>query len=361
MEAFPSHIGNNGIPYGFFDHLYVELTDRCNLHCKHCYLAAGPKQAHTLPPELVSGAIADFSAMGGHTVAFSGGEPLLYDGLDSLAQNVKNQNLFCTIVTNCTLLDNARIKGFIEQGTLLAVSLEGACASTHDAVRGKGNYAKVQKALDTLAHIHAQERVIICFTPMKPNLKELPQLFNNLMRKGFMRFYVSLLEERGRQKRNAEELALSTRAKVRLLSELILLLSDVRFPCRIDTGHLAPFFNRLIGQAPWDGKEDPVEGTLRIDATGDVYLSAYAEGKRFCLGNIYKDGLNRVVRSTTLNNLLSELSHRFDNTNSCKQCPFMIVCCGGSPARAYTRYQDFRHPDDFCKARQLFLDQWFHV
>ena len=24
------------------DHLYIELTNRCNLRCKHCYLSAGP-------------------------------------------------------------------------------------------------------------------------------------------------------------------------------------------------------------------------------------------------------------------------------------------------------------------------------
>lgn len=57
----------------------VHLNRRCNLACAHCYSASGPRETEQLP----AGALIDFleeAANEGYgVVAFSGGEPFLYD------------------------------------------------------------------------------------------------------------------------------------------------------------------------------------------------------------------------------------------------------------------------------------------
>lgn len=346
-------------PYGFWDHLYIELTDRCNLKCKHCYLLAGPHNKHTLKADIVRKALADFKAMGGRSVALSGGEPLLHPELETLVAQTVKQGLLCTVVTNGTLLTEKRLWKLLEMGAQIALSIEGWCAETHDSIRGSGNAALIQKILNTLTTIEAQPRTIVCFTPMKVNLSEFSFLIKKLANNGFVNFYLSLLEERGRQKRFSRDLTLNTEDKVQLLIELSLLLTNPLLRIHLDTGHLSLFFGRLLGDIQWDGHYEFIEGTLRITAMGDVYLSAYSEGNLFRLGNLYLDSLKANCSSAYLYDLLAKLYQRSSDIAECESCPYRIICGGGSAARAYTKYQDMMKPDDFCQAKKRFLDKWF--
>jgi MoaA/NifB/PqqE/SkfB family radical SAM enzyme len=37
-----AHVGNQNCIQGPFDFLWLELTNRCNLQCTHCYAESGP-------------------------------------------------------------------------------------------------------------------------------------------------------------------------------------------------------------------------------------------------------------------------------------------------------------------------------
>lgn len=361
METYSWNASQSNIPFGFPDHLYVELTDQCNLHCRHCYMSAGSGRSEILPAEIVKSALDDFSVMGGRTVAFSGGEPLFYPELESVVVHAKGRSLSPTIITNSTMLDKAAIQKWLEMGVIFVFSLEGRHAKTHDAIRGKGHFFKVNQVLEMIESKNAQQRVIICYTPMKPNVAEFFSLVNDLVQRGFQRYYLSFLEERGREKENAKALSLSTMDKVRFMTQIMYLMSNPSFTVQIDTGHLAPFFNRLLDLAPWDGTTDPIEGTIRLTSAADVCLSAYTEGEMFILGNLHNKSLRQCILSPSLTELLTRLDNRCHSKSICAKCPYMVVCGGGSPARAYTKYRDFSHPDDYCEARKFFLDQWFQA
>jgi MoaA/NifB/PqqE/SkfB family radical SAM enzyme len=232
--------------FGMFDHLYIELSDRCNLRCKHCYLDAGAREENTLDSEVVKSALADFAALGGQTAAFSGGEPLLYPEFDSILDYSRELPLRVTIVTNGTLLTREKIAGLLEKGATLALSIEGYREETHDLIRGSGNFLLVRRVLDILKIMKAQDRTIICVTPSKPNIDELTGLVNMLVNEGFHHFYLSLLEERGRENRHAEKLSLTVEEKVRLLVQVMFLLNNHSGEIHLDAGHLAFFFPTII-------------------------------------------------------------------------------------------------------------------
>ncbi|NPV28125.1 MAG: radical SAM protein [Firmicutes bacterium] len=55
----------------------VELTNQCNLRCRHCYASAGEKLYNELSLAEVKELLGELSRLGTMEVEFSGGEPLL--------------------------------------------------------------------------------------------------------------------------------------------------------------------------------------------------------------------------------------------------------------------------------------------
>lgn len=341
------------------DHIYIELTNQCNLRCKHCYLAASPQGKHTLAAALVRRALNEFASIGGLSVAFSGGEPLLHPEWLSLVKHARAINLNTVVVTNGSLLDGDTISFFKQLDVTVALSIDGARETTHDSIRGSGSFSMALSVLDRLAANRAQDRVIICFTPTRRNVDELMPLARMLTQRGFYRLYISLLEERGRTQMHTEELLLTAEEQVRLLVQLVFLLSNPYFYLRIDTGHLKFFFNRLLNG--WNGTGDQVEGTLRLSPIGKVYFTAYADDERFLLGDLHDGSLRQFWESEVTRSLLVEASKRLTCLPECQDCPYWIVCGGGSLVRAYMKHGSFLEPDELCEAKRLFLERWFRA
>ncbi|MBP2654718.1 MAG: heme d1 biosynthesis protein [Firmicutes bacterium] len=161
--------------------LQWHITDNCNCRCSHCY------QENTLPavePDiktqaavvnqfktlLVSLGTKARPAYGQITV--TGGEPLMQDNFFELLQLfAQNKQYFAfAILTNGTLITpNIVTKLQALKPLFVQVSIEG-CETTHDSIRGKGNY---QQALHGLRHlVNGKIRTFISFTAHKDNFRE---------------------------------------------------------------------------------------------------------------------------------------------------------------------------------------------
>lgn len=128
---------------------------------------------------------------------------------------------------------------------------------------------------------------------------------------------------------------------------------------KLDAGHLKYFFRRLLDE--WDGSGDPIERTLRISPAGEIYLTAYSDHPRFFLGNLEDSSLDRFWHSEKTEALLAEAGGRLSGLPFCRDCPYWIVCGGGSPVRAFMRTGSFLEPDEFCEAKILILDRWSYA
>jgi len=116
-------------------YLMVEITDRCNLRCRHCYLGDSGKR--DMDVDLFDNVVGAFTEMGGLRLIVTGGEPLLHPDFERL--NAALAELPCRVVlaTNGTLLgpDLAGELHFRE----VQISLDGTRAS-HDELRGEGSF-----------------------------------------------------------------------------------------------------------------------------------------------------------------------------------------------------------------------------
>lgn len=128
--------------------LYVNSA--CNLRCRHCYIGNGLlNENNVFPTDNICAFIADFSSLSRITIL--GGEPLLHRGINrilktALACDIAERRL-TTNLTDFFFLDRSRLLG---APMTFAVSLDGATAQKHDAMRGAGSFAKTIRNLKVL-------------------------------------------------------------------------------------------------------------------------------------------------------------------------------------------------------------------
>lgn len=146
------------------------VTHPCNLRCDHCYDVV-PNRRHDLTTDQALLVIDKLAKMGIQLVVFSGGEPLLRRDLFVLMMACTLRGMAIGMRSNGTLID-ARIAARLAARDLAVagISLDGADASMHDAIRGKGAFARTMRGIRHL--IEAGIRVNVEVVLSKRNMHQ---------------------------------------------------------------------------------------------------------------------------------------------------------------------------------------------
>ncbi len=138
------------LPPGIPHSLFIGLTGRCNLSCRHCKYSTAPEREKNadMPLRQVYSLITQAAALGIPRVIFFGGEPLLYKGLEKAAAKAAALGLFTELDTNGQLLTRGRAARLAAAGlSSVMVSLHSHAPSRHDALSGAGSFRLAQKAV----------------------------------------------------------------------------------------------------------------------------------------------------------------------------------------------------------------------
>lgn len=172
----------NGLPYfaileakrvlfGIKHSAEVDVTDNCNLRCKHCYHFHGKKQFRTkeLPIETWEARFRDLRKKGIRFILLVGGEPALRKDVLRLADRMFP---FVYVITNGTINidDDFRHR--------LYVSIDGSPA-TNDSMRGRGVFSRIMK------NYAGDRRVVINMTITKSNYREIENVVKIAQKSGF--------------------------------------------------------------------------------------------------------------------------------------------------------------------------------
>jgi Fe-coproporphyrin III synthase len=115
--------------------LQIHPSLRCNLSCAHCYSSSGPMARLELDVTTICNVISDAAAMGYRVLSISGGEPLMYGGLDQVLNHARSLDMVTTVTTNGFFTAQARLDTLSKLVHGLAISLDGPPAF-HNEIRG---------------------------------------------------------------------------------------------------------------------------------------------------------------------------------------------------------------------------------
>lgn len=129
----------------------IQLTERCNLHCEHCFVAANSSGKEIsfndietkILPKLIEGGVSK--------VTLTGGEPFTYDRLSDVVFLLIENNIEVCICTNGTLLNNDFLNKISELDNIhFNVSLDGFSSKTHGKFRGNESEQTFSKIVSNI-------------------------------------------------------------------------------------------------------------------------------------------------------------------------------------------------------------------
>jgi SynChlorMet cassette radical SAM/SPASM protein ScmF len=157
--------------------LYVYVTDACNCSCIHCWIVSEKAGAiNFLPPEVLEAAIQEALPLGLNALKWTGGEPTIHPEFPRLLAIQKEHALEGRMETNGLRLTPA-LAGLLKDSgvTHISVSLDGAHAETHDAIRGvRGAYEKALAGIGFLVEAGYHPQIIMSL--VRRNVSELEEM-----------------------------------------------------------------------------------------------------------------------------------------------------------------------------------------
>ena len=170
-----------------------DITYKCNLDCFFCdrqtiYSDKLNKDLTLGEAKTVIDNLADADVM---SIGITGGEALLRNDLEEIAEYAVDKGLVVTLSTNGTLMTKSRAKKLVNLVQSISISLDGL-ADTHDEVRGKkGAYADAIRGLKILAETNPRSCAVgVNFVLNKRNFQELREVFDTVRNIGADYFFI---------------------------------------------------------------------------------------------------------------------------------------------------------------------------
>lgn len=332
--------------------LFWEMTRACDLACQHCRASAVPTRSSLeLDTEAGKRLLDDAHEMGVPLVVLTGGDPAKRPDLLELVRHGSSIGLRMALTPSATPLITRELLEQLRDAGLsrLAISLDAASASVHDAFRGtSGSHARTLEILREARAIGLTTQVNM--SVVSQNVGELPEVTELVRALDVELFSVFFVVPTGRARSGTALSALEVEVVLEWLAEKS---DSFRFDVKTTA---APHFRRVllqhkvrrqeivgirdgIGRAP-RGVNDG-SGVVFVSHEGDIFPSGFLP---IHCGNVREEGLAQTYRHHPL---FMALRDGDQLGGKCGHCEFRFIC-GGSRARAFAESGDALGADPGC-------------
>ena len=157
-------------------YLELQITTRCNLRCRHCYI--GSSHLTELTIKTIRDTLDEFQELQGLRLLITGGEPLLHTKFKQINSLLPEYAFRKVLFTNGVLLSEKLLKSL--NVNEIQVSIDGI-ESGHDALRGKGTFKKAMAGLRKAAQAGHDISVATMVHSMNLNeFEEMEELFKGM-------------------------------------------------------------------------------------------------------------------------------------------------------------------------------------
>ncbi len=339
------------------------ITQRCNLKCKHCYAAGNPDISQELSTAEAKKAIDGFADFGCPVVLFSGGEPFLRADVMELAAYARQKGLRVVFSTNGTLITPELAKEIKALGvSYVGISIDGTPA-THDAFRGvEGAYARSLAAIRACRD--AGVKVGLRVTLTRANAQELPAIFKLMREERIPRIclYHLVYTGRGANLRVNDLSHEETRQALETIINETKASFDAGMPLEVltvDNHADAPYLWMRMVQEGHPRAEDVLtllrmnggnssgHGLSCVSWDGTVYPDQF--WRHHPVGNVREKSFGEIWGNPPEGSLLAQLREKPKHvTGRCKSCRFLALCGGNFRARGEAATGDLWGEDPAC-------------
>jgi radical SAM protein with 4Fe4S-binding SPASM domain len=335
-----------------------EVTLRCDLACRHCGSRAGRDRPDELDTAETLDLVRQMAELGVKEVTIIGGEAYLRDDWLEIIRAIRARGMMATMTTGGRGLTPERARAGKEAGLQsVSVSVDGSEAM-HDALRGvRGSYAAAMQAIQNChdAGIPVSANTQFC----RPNLREIPELFERLVAAGIHSWQVQLTVAMGRAA-DEPDLLLEPYQMLEVLPLLARLkpfadANKVRIWPGNNIGYFGPYETKLRGTLPRGHMASCGAGrsTLGIEANGDIKGCPSLPTADYVGGNIREHSLKEIWERAAPLRFTRDRTVE-DLWGYCRSCYYADTCRAGC---SWTSHVLFGKPGNnpFCHHRTLEL------
>lgn len=141
----------------------VQITERCNLHCAHCFVSAR-RDGLDIPLEQIErDVLPQLAEARVCRLTLTGGEPFAHPDLLAIVRCARERGMAVTICTNATLIADATLDELAAIGGVqLNVSLDGFSAASHGKFRGApGSFVVTKETMRRMAERDLLKGVLV--------------------------------------------------------------------------------------------------------------------------------------------------------------------------------------------------------
>ena len=323
-----------------------EVTRRCRFNCRHCRANADcAGEEKELTDEQCRKILASIAEFNKCVIILTGGEPMERGDIYELIRHGRGLGLQMVMATCGYAIDDAAIARLKEAGvSALSISLDGACAETHDAFRQTEGAFDLAVGAAEAARREGM-RFQINTTITKGNVSEVPMIAELCEKLGAYCFNPFILVPTGRGKAIAGEI-LDPAEYETLLNELLRMKLDSEIEIRVTCG---PQFARICKQEKLEKLSGRNNGCMAgrgfgfISCHGDVQTCGFLN---ISAGNLIENGFD--FGSVWMESeFLKEIRNMSAYKGNCGICEY-VGLCGGCRARAYAMCGDYLATDPIC-------------
>jgi len=347
--------------------LTIEITARCNLHCRYCYFFNNPAMVYRdLPGGEWLKFFNELGALGVMNVTLAGGEPFIREDLPILLEGIVRNRMRFSFLSNGALIDDEIAATIARMGRCdyVQVSVDGSSAEVHDSCRGQGSFDGAIRGIRTLQRHRIS--VAVRVTIHRKNVHNLEDIAHFLLDElGLPDFGTNSAGYMGSCCRNADDVLLNTEERQEAMATLRRLTAQ--YDGRI-SANAGPLTDGLMWQrmeeARVQGKPAFHNGG-RLTACGcpTNKISVRADGiivpcnmlAHVELGRINQDSLAEIWQNhPALNQLRNRHTIPLTGFEFCAGCSYIPYCTGNCPGMAYSLTGQVDHPSpDACLRKFL--------
>src|SRR5206468_1496550 len=161
---------------------FLEITNRCNLRCKHCYVSSGIARPDEMPTDQILRTLDDLEEMGTLGVFLTGGEVFSHRDAVKIIRHAKSKPYAVDIFTNGLLITEEKLAQ-LPPGTSFAISFD--TADPERTVRGGMDYPKLRRCFEMMAKYGHVVRTAV--SAHRNNVQDILGIFQWCLDNGYPR------------------------------------------------------------------------------------------------------------------------------------------------------------------------------
>jgi radical SAM protein with 4Fe4S-binding SPASM domain len=124
----------------------IQITERCNLHCAHCFVSSGNWGEHLSLENIVGKVLPRLREARVERITLTGGEPFVHPDFMAICEAITSAGTPLGICTNATQTSDEQIRELARMGDVhINVSFDGFRAESHGKFRGDRSSFEITK------------------------------------------------------------------------------------------------------------------------------------------------------------------------------------------------------------------------